>query len=37
MKKEGILKMGFALYFNFLLFGNVSWITNMRPYGHQKQ
>jgi hypothetical protein len=36
MKEEEILWMSFALYFNFLLFGNVSWITNMRPYGCQK-
>jgi len=28
--------MDIALIFNFLLFGNVSWTTNMRPYGHWK-
>jgi hypothetical protein len=36
IKEEEILLMGIALFFNFFLFGNVSWITNMRPYGHWK-
>jgi hypothetical protein len=36
IKEEEILLMGIALFFNFFLFGNVSWITNMRPSGHWK-
>jgi hypothetical protein len=35
IKKE-ILWMGIAFFFNLCLFVNVSWSTNMKPYGHWK-
>jgi hypothetical protein len=32
-KKRWFYRWALHFFFNFLLFGNVSWIINMRPYG----
>jgi hypothetical protein len=36
MKKEEILLVDIALFFQFFLFNNASWIPIMKPYGSQK-
>jgi len=33
-KKKRFHKWALDYFFNFLFFGNVSWTTNMKPYGH---
>ncbi len=35
-KRRRFYRWELYYFFKFLLFGNVSWITNMRPYGHWK-
>jgi hypothetical protein len=35
-KKRRFYKWALNYFFNFLFFGNVSWTTNMRPYGRWK-
>jgi hypothetical protein len=35
-KKRRFYRWELNYYINFLFLGNVSWITNMKPYGHWK-
>jgi hypothetical protein len=35
-ERRGGFKCGLCIIFNFLLFDNVSWTTNVKPYGRKK-